>query len=70
MYYTWNSGRAEDHIDQLCKEVENVEIVTYKRSLDLGKIPVNKAYEMDAVHLYVDILNLNKILADTEGSET
>ena len=70
MYYTWNSDRAEEHINKLCKDVDSVEIVTYKRSLDLGKIPVDKAYEMNAVHLYVDILNLNQILVDSEGSET
>ncbi len=70
MHYVWNSTRAENNIESLCDQVIEVEIVQYKRSLDLGKIPVNKAYEMDAVHLYVDILNLNEILVTENGLET
>ncbi|MFV5585376.1 transcriptional regulator [Acinetobacter oleivorans] len=70
MFYNWDSDRAEQNINTLCDQVDNVEIVQYKRSLDLGNIPVNKAYEMDAVHLYVDILNLNELLVTTSGNET
>lgn len=66
----WNSTKAESHIENFCSQVENIEIVKYKRSLDLGKIPVHKAYEMDAVHLYLDILNLDELLVTSSGTET
>ena len=60
MHYIWDVDRAESHIDKLCDSVEDVEIANYTRKMDLDNIPVNKAYEMDAVHIYVDILNLEE----------
>ena len=71
MHYIWDVDRAESHIDKLCDSVEDVEIANYTRKMDLDNIPVNKAYEMDAVHIYVDILNLEDLLAkDGDENET
>lgn len=70
MHHEWNDTRAEQDIQKFCTQVQNVEIVKYKRSLDLGNIPVHKAYEMNAVHIYVDILNLDEILVTESGLET
>lgn len=68
MHYSWDVERAESHIDKLCDSVKDVEIASYTREMDLGNIPVNKAYEMDAAHIYVDILNLENLLVQ-DGNE-
>lgn len=70
MYYKWNKSRAEDHIDSLCDAVEEVTIKEYTRDKNLSSIKVNEAYSMNAVHLYVDILNLERILTTENGTES
>ena len=65
MARTWNDKRAGDHIDKKIADVENVTIVDYTREMSLDVIPSNKAYRMDAVHLYADILNIGDILGTT-----
>lgn len=71
MHYSWDTDRAEGHIDKLCDSVKDVVITPYTREMELGNIPVNRAYEMDAVHIYVDILNLENLLTkDGNESET
>jgi class 3 adenylate cyclase len=63
---SWKYERAKDAIDKRLTEVEHVDIVEYKRDMSLESIPTNKAYRVDAVHMYADILNLSDILATTE----
>lgn len=70
MYYKWNKTRADDHIDSLSAAVEEVTIKAYTKDKSLSKIKVNEAYEMNAVHLYVDILNLKGILTTENGTES
>ncbi len=70
MYYKWNKTRAENHIDSLSAAVEEVTIKAYTKDKSLSKIKVNEAYEMNAVHLYVDILNLKGILTTENGTES
>lgn len=65
MSKTWNRDRAASQIDQRLAEVESVTVTDFKRDMSLENIPVNKAYRMDAVHLYADILNLSDMLATT-----
>lgn len=69
MHYSWDVDRAESHIDKLCDQVKEIEITKYTRTMSLSNIPVNKAYEMDAVHIYVDILNLEELLVNENGNE-
>lgn len=68
---SWKHDRAKEHIDKKIGDVEDVTIADYKRDTSLERIPTNKAYRMDAVHLYVDILNLDDILGTTatEGTQ-
>lgn len=66
MANNWKPNRAKAFIDARIKDVETVNIVDYKRDTSLESIPTNKAYRMDAVHLYVDIQNFEKILSSTE----
>ncbi|HEY9233838.1 MAG TPA: adenylate/guanylate cyclase domain-containing protein [Phenylobacterium sp.] len=61
----WNHDRAAAHIDSKLKDVGSVEIVDYTREAALENIPVNKAYRVEAAHLYADILNLDDMLACT-----
>lgn len=62
MAHTWNHGRAADHIEKKIKDVKEVKIVSYVRDMSLANIPTNKAYRVDGVHLYADILNLTDML--------
>ncbi|EXE61474.1 adenylate and Guanylate cyclase catalytic domain protein [Acinetobacter sp. 1542444] len=70
MYYKWDKTRAEDHIDSLSAAVEEVTIKVYTKEKSLSKIKVNEAYEMNAVHMYVDILNLQGLLTTVNGTES
>jgi hypothetical protein len=65
MSKTWNRDRAASHIDNRLAEVESVTVADFKRDMSMENIPTNKAYRMDAVHLYADILNLSNMLATT-----
>ncbi|TGU93161.1 transcriptional regulator [Mesorhizobium sp. M00.F.Ca.ET.151.01.1.1] len=67
MSNNWKHDRAKDAIDARIKEVDSVTVVDYKRDTSLASIPTNKAYRMDAVHLYVDILNLRGMLESTQS---
>lgn len=62
----WNRDRAAEQIDKRLNEVETVDVVDFKRDMSLENIPTNKAYRMDAAHLYADILNLSDMLCVTE----
>ncbi|PYE92095.1 adenylate/guanylate cyclase family protein [Rhizobium sp. PP-F2F-G38] len=62
---SWKHERAKKAIDARIADVETVNIVDYKRETDLTSIPTNKAYRMNAAHLYVEILNFAGILATT-----
>lgn len=66
---SWKEDRARDHIKKKIKDVETVTVVDYKRDTSLESIPTNKAYRIDAAHVYVDILNLDDMLnvTETEG---
>lgn len=65
----WKEDRARDHIKKKIKDVETVTVVDYKRDTSLENIPTNKAYRVNAVHLYADITNLDDMLrvTDVEG---
>jgi class 3 adenylate cyclase len=63
---SWKYDRAKEAIDKRIEEVESVEIVDYKREMSLESIPTNKAYRVDGVHLYADILNMSDIFASTD----
>lgn len=67
MSKNWNYDRAKKAIDSRLDEVETVEIVEYKRDTSLESIPINKAYRVDGVHMYADILNLEDILGTTDS---
>ncbi|MBP1804675.1 adenylate/guanylate cyclase domain-containing protein [Rubellimicrobium aerolatum] len=65
MAKTWKRSRAAEQIDKRLKEVETVTVVDFARDMSLESIPVTKAYRMDAVHLYADILNISEMLGVT-----
>ena len=66
MAHNWNYDRAADHISRKIKDVENVDIVDYTRDRSLENIPTNRAYRIDAAHIYIDILNLDDMLTVTK----
>ena len=70
MYYNWIKSRSDAHIENLIDQVKDVTIKKYTRDKSLSNIRVNEAYSMNAVHLYVDILNLEGILTTQNGTES
>ena len=62
MVYRWKKGEAEARINARIEDVEDVEIVEYKRDMSLQNIPINCAYRVKGVHLYADIVNLDEML--------
>jgi class 3 adenylate cyclase len=66
MAHTWNYDRAVAHIKRKIDDVLEIEIVEYTRDLSLENIPANKAYLMNGVHLYADILNIDDMLNTTK----
>lgn len=70
MKYSWNPEEAETRINNSCEQVKEVNIIQYTKEKSLQNIKVNEAYEMDAVHMYVDILNLEDMLVNPFGNET
>ncbi|MCK0195462.1 transcriptional regulator [Ancylobacter sp. 6x-1] len=65
MAHTWKHDRAKSSIDKRIEDVRTVSVVDWTRDKSLEDIPTNKAYRMDAVHLYVDIPNLRELLDST-----
>ena len=65
--HTWNHDRSKTRIDAEIERMKNAEVLDYTRSMSLENIPKTKAYRMDAVHLYADIINLDDILDNTES---
>lgn len=69
MANAWKHDRAKAAIDARIKDVETVTVVDYTRDTSLTSIPTNKAYRVDGVHIYVEIVNFDDMLwsTDTEG---
>ncbi len=65
MAVNWNRNRAEKHIKSKLEQVKSVTVLDYKRGLALDNIPVNRAYRVDAAHVYADIVNLDDMLRST-----
>lgn len=59
---SWKKERAAAHIEKLIGHVDVVEIVDYTRSAELENIPRDRAYRVQAAHVYADILNIDDML--------
>lgn len=70
MKYKWNSHRADESITKYCEQVTEINIIPYTKEKKLSKININEAYEMNAVHMYIDILNLKGMLTNGSDNET
>lgn len=68
MAHTWTKERASKRIATRIEEVETVTIKDYVRDTNLNDLPIDTAYRVDGVHLYVDILNIGDML-DTTSDE-
>jgi class 3 adenylate cyclase len=60
----WNKDRASDRIKAKINSLplKDIEIKPYVRDTDLGNLPIHRAYRVDGVHVYADILNLKDML--------
>lgn len=65
MARSWNEEDATARIDKRLDEVQDVKIRDYVRDTDLTGIANGVAYRVDAVHMYVDILNMDEMLGVT-----
>lgn len=63
--HSWKHDTAEARLTKSIESVKNVVVVDYVKDTSLESIPKNKAYRLDAVHMYADILNLNDLLEST-----
>ncbi|KJS34576.1 MAG: transcriptional regulator [Hyphomonas sp. BRH_c22] len=70
MSHTWDAERSKKRIAAAIKAVAKVEIADYKREFSLDSIPINKAYRMNAAHLYADIVNFDDMLNVTDDEGT
>lgn len=62
----WNYNDAEKHIKNKINEIEDLEIIEYKREINIDNIPKNRAYKVDGVHIYLNITNMEEILKITK----
>lgn len=71
MAHSWSNEEAGKQIEKRLEDIKEVIITDYKRDMSLENIKTNKAYRVDGVHLYADILNLDEMLncTDIEGVE-
>ncbi|NEK53546.1 transcriptional regulator [Rhizobium leguminosarum] len=67
MANAWKHDRAKAAIDARIEDVKEVTVVDYTRDTSLTSIPTNKAYRVDGVHLYIDIVNFDEMLWSTES---
>ena len=69
---TWSEDSARKRIETRIDEVETVTIKEYVRTTDLTGLANGVAYRVDGVHLYIDILNIDKMLdvTVTEGERS
>ena len=63
--HTWTRETAAERIDAYLAEVDSVTIKPYVRDTDLASLPRDTAYRVDGAHVYIDILNLEEMLAST-----
>jgi class 3 adenylate cyclase len=66
MGHSWKQDRTDKRLATRYKEVEKVDVRDYTREMSLDNIPVGRAYRMDAVHVYIDILNVDELLSCTQ----
>ncbi|PVE55382.1 adenylate/guanylate cyclase domain-containing protein [Rhizobium rhizogenes] len=66
MANVWKYDRAKAAIDARIKDVKDVQVLDYKRDTSLTSIPTNRAYRVDGVHIYVEIVNFDDMLWSTE----
>lgn len=65
--HTWDYNRSLERIEKSIDSVASVEIKEYVRYTSLISIAKNRAYKVDAVHLYADIVNLDDMLDSTDA---
>jgi class 3 adenylate cyclase len=66
---TWSIESSRARIADANEAARELEVVPFKRELSLEDIPANRAYVMDAAHLYIEMLDAAS-LVDTDKSES
>lgn len=61
----WDQQAAKNRILARMADVDSVIVKDYVRDTDLNSLPRNRAYRVDGVHVYIDILNLEEMLGVT-----
>lgn len=60
----WNRALSESRVKQALQDFNAVEVTDLTREIDLAgaNIPLNRAYRVNAVHAYVEIVNASTLL--------
>ncbi|TAK27008.1 MAG: transcriptional regulator [Myxococcaceae bacterium] len=67
----WKRSISESRVRDALKALPSVEVVDLTREIDLAtvSIPLTKAYRVDGVHTYIDIVNADQLL-DSDKTES
>ncbi|MDP3277931.1 MAG: adenylate/guanylate cyclase domain-containing protein [Deltaproteobacteria bacterium] len=65
---SWNPEQVRSRVREAIKATNSIEVVNLTREIDLAnaQLPLSKAYRVDGVHAYLDIVNADELLESTE----
>src|SRR4051812_28746512 len=65
----WKRATSEARVRQSLRDLDRVDVVDLTREVDLAtaKIPLGKAYRVDGVHIYLDIVNADSLLSSDQS---
>ncbi len=65
----WKESKAADRIGKALAAVDKVTVKDFTREMSLDGIKVTDAYRVNAVHLYIDLLNAESLLGTDSETE-
>ncbi len=66
----WNEESARERIREAVASCDGIEVSQLVRDVELTTVPLKKGYEVDGVHVYVDIVNVADVLGrDSEEQQ-
>lgn len=69
MGWTWSWAKARERITTFLGQVPDITVKQFTRQADILDLPIDVTYEVDAVHLYIDIKNAYELIGSDSESE-